>query len=121
MSAIETFFAAWSERHAERRAGMISQAVSEDVSYADPRTPAPLSGTAALADYLGQFSESAPGWAATVIDTAETNGMTRATIRFAGPGPDGAEMVQFGQYFIDTAADGRIARMTGFVGTGRAA
>ena len=43
--------------------------------------------------------------------------MIRATVAFGGMGPDGKEMIQLGQYFVETES-GLISRMVGFVGTG---
>jgi len=43
--------------------------------------------------------------------------MTRATVAFGGMGPDGKEMVQLGQYYVETEGN-LISRMVGFVGTG---
>ena len=63
------------------------------------------------------FSANAPGWAAKVVGTDTTGGMTRATVAFGGKGPDGKDMTQLGQYFVETDGD-RISRMVGFVGTG---
>ncbi len=63
------------------------------------------------------FSANAPGWSAKVIGSNTTAGMTRATVAFGGMGPDGSEMVQLGQYFVESDGD-LISRMVGFVGTG---
>jgi len=78
-------------------------------------TATPLEGIDALSEYVGMFSANEPGWKAKVIGST-TAGMTRTTVEFSGMGPDGNEMVQLGQYFIETEGD-RISRMVGFVGT----
>ena len=44
--------------------------------------------------------------------------MTRATVAFGGKGPDGDDMVQLGQYYVETEGN-LISRMVGFVGTGK--
>lgn len=112
-TAIETFFGAWSMADADARLAAISSAVSDAVTYADPRTSDPLSGAAAVSEYVGMFAASAPGATADVVDTQEQAGLTRATIAFRMPGG----MEQMGQYFVEMA-DGKLTRLTGFVGTG---
>lgn len=114
---ITTFFAAWELESDDTRLEKITSAVTADVQYDDPRTPETINGIDALCEYVGMFSSNAPGWSAKVVDTSNTAGMTRATVSFGGKGPDGKEMVQLGQYFVET--DGKlIRRMVGFVGTG---
>ena len=114
---ISTFFDAWQLDSAEARLEKISSSVTAGVSYDDPRTQQTVSGIDALNEYVGMFSANAPGWSAKVIGTDTTGGMTRATVSFGGKGPDGNEMVQLGQYFVETDGD-LISRMVGFVGTG---
>lgn len=116
-SPIETFFDAWQLGEAEPRHARIAAAVTADVSYSDPRSPETLVGLDALSEYVGQFSANAPGWTARVVHTDSTAGMTRATVAFGGKGPDGRDMVQHGQYFVELDGD-RIGRMVGFAGLG---
>ncbi|MEM7079788.1 MAG: nuclear transport factor 2 family protein [Pseudomonadota bacterium] len=114
---ITRFFAAWQVESADARSDLITAAVTADVEYADPNAPAPIHGAHALAEYVGMFSASAPGWSARVLvcDTiAET---TRATVAFGGPGPDGSDQQQLGQYFVEFRGE-QISRMIGFVGIG---
>jgi hypothetical protein len=118
MTAIETFFGAWSMTDPEQRTAAIAQAAADGVWYADPQAPDPMSGIEALSTYVGMFSENAPGWSAKVVASDETAGMVRATVAFGGPGPDGSEMAQHGQYFVELDGD-KIKRMVGFVGTGQ--
>ena len=114
---ISTFFDAWALQAADERKARIASAVSATVQYDDPRAPQTLTGVEALSDYVGMFSAGAPGWSAEVVATAVTAGMTRATVAFGGPGPDGNRMVQYGQYFVEL--DGEvIKRMVGFAGLG---
>lgn len=114
---ISTFFDAWALEDANARLDKIKSSVAETIQYDDPRTPDTLNGIAALSEYVGMFSENAPGWSANVLKTDTTAGMSRTTIAFGGKGPDGNDMVQHGQYFVET--DGNlITRMVGFVGTG---
>ena len=115
--AISTFFEAWSITDADAQMAKISESCSSNVQYADPRSQGNLSGIDALCEYVGMFSANAPGWTASVIKTDTTADMSRATVAFGGMGPDGKEMVQHGQYFVELNSD-KISRMVGFVGTG---
>lgn len=114
---ISTFFEAWQHQDDDIRTSKISSAVTNDIYYNDPQTPEAISGIEALSSYVGMFSANAPGWTAEVIKSDTTGEMTRATVAFKGAGPDGKEMVQLGQYFVEKEGD-RISRMVGFVGTG---
>lgn len=114
---ISTFFDAWQLEAADARFEKITSAVTANVQYDDPRTPETVNGIDALSEYVGMFTASAPGWSAKVIASDTTAGMTRATVAFGGMGPDGKEMVQHGQYFVEMDGD-LISRMVGFVGTG---
>jgi hypothetical protein len=114
---ISTFFDAWRIESSDERLGQIVSAVIDGVEYDDPRTPQTVKGINALNDYVGMFAANAPGWSARVIGTDTTAGVTRATVAFGGKGPDGNEVTQIGQYFVET--EGKlISRMVGFVGTG---
>ena len=117
--SIVTFFDAWQLEVAEARFEKIVSVVTADIEYHDPRTPETVKGSDALSNYVGMFSEHAPGWTAKVLKSDTVAGMTRATVAFGGVGPDGKEMVQLGQYFVEMKGD-LIARMVGFVGTGEA-
>lgn len=116
--SISTFFEAWQLESADARLEKIASAVSENIQYDDPRTPQTINGITPLSEYVGMFTANAPGWSAKVIDSSSTAGMTRATVAFSGKGPDGNEMVQLGQYFVELDGD-LITRMVGFVGTGK--
>ena len=116
--AIETFFVAWGETDAEKRAGMIAGAMGDGFTYADPRTPGPIHEIGALTDYVAMFSANAPGWQARAERIDTTAGHHRATVSFGGMGPDGQEMRQVGQYFAETDETGRIVTLVGFVGLG---
>ncbi|MFK7992599.1 MAG: hypothetical protein AB8B87_00575 [Granulosicoccus sp.] len=114
---ISSFFDAWQIDSADERHKTISSVVTSNVQYDDPRTPKTVNGVDALSEYVGMFSANAPGWTAKAVKTDTTAGISRATVSFSGMGPDGKEMVQLGQYFVET--DGNlISRMVGFVGTG---
>lgn len=115
--SISTFFEAWQITDHDERLAKITSAVTDSVSYHDPRTPETLSGIQALNDYLGMFSANAPGWRAKVVKNDTMSDITRVTVAFSGMGPDGKEMVQHGQYFVEHEGD-LVAGMVGFVGTG---
>lgn len=116
--AISTFFYAWQLESGDARLEKITSAVTKNIQYDDPRTPQTVNGIDALNEYVGMFSANAPGWTAKVVGSDTTAGMTRATVAFGGTGPEGKEMVQLGQYFVEM--DGElIKRMVGFVGTGK--
>jgi hypothetical protein len=112
-----TFFDAWQIDEAESRRAKITNAVTDNIRYDDPRTPETVHGISALSDYVGMFSANAPGWSAKVVKSDITANVTRITVAFTGIGPDGTEQVQLGQYFVEKDGD-LISRMTGFVGTG---
>lgn len=115
--AVSAFFDAWQLEAADARLAKITTAVTSTIQYDDPRTPSSINGVDALVEYVGMFSANAPGWSAKVVGTDTTAGVIRATVAFGGQGPDGKEMIQLGQYFVEMDGD-LIARMVGFVGTG---
>ena len=115
--SISKFFEAWQLEDTSARLETITGAVVPNVQYDDPRTSETIMGIDSLTEYVGMFSANAPGWSATVLSTDTTAGMTRATVAFGGKGPDGNDMIQHGQYYIETEGD-LISRMVGFVGTG---
>ena len=117
-SALDTFFSAWSEPDAVRRAELIQEAIAETFVYSDPRSGTRLSGIEAVSHYVGAFSANAPGWTASVEGADDVNGFTRAVVAFGGEGPDGTEMIQHGTYFAEINTDNRLTLLAGFVGTG---
>ncbi|MEY1554551.1 nuclear transport factor 2 family protein [Yoonia sp. R2331] len=119
MSALDTFFAAWSITDAAARHDTIAQACADQVSYSDPRSGGRLQGLDAVATYVGMFSANAPGWTAKVDAADEVNGYMRATVVFGGKGPDGQDMAQHGTYFADRDDSGKITMLAGFVGGGQ--
>ena len=114
---IKTFFEAWQVEDSDLRLTQINSCVTEAIQYNDPRTPETVTGIPALNNYVGMFSANAPGWSAKVIKSDAVAGVTRVTVAFAGVGPDGAEQVQLGQYFVEKDAE-LVSRMVGFVGIG---
>jgi len=114
---VSDFFSTWELTDSAERSKLIANVVSADVHYTDPRTPDTVQGADALSDYVGMFSANAPGWSAKVLSSDSTANVIRATVAFSGPGPDGEDIVQHGQYFVEKDGD-QISRMIGFVGTG---
>ena len=114
-NALETFFRAWAMSDDRERLDTITRAVTDAVRYDDPQTPQTVVGVEALAAYVGQFSANAPGWQAAVMAQDSIGGTIRATVAFSGPGPQGDDVTQLGQYFVELE-DGRLARLVGFVG-----
>ena len=117
LDPIAIFFDAWQMTEANDRLEKITSAVTTRIQYDDPRTPETIKGIDALSEYVGMFSANAPGWTAKVVKSDTINNMIRATVAFGGMGPDGNEMIQYGQYFVEKKGD-LISRMVGFVGTG---
>lgn len=113
--ALRTFFDAWGTSDARLRHSMIEEACAAEVTYSDPRSDGRLSGTGAVAAYVSQFSEGAPGWTATVDALDEVNGFLRAVVAFGGKGPDGSDMTQHGTYFCQVDND-RLTTIAGFKG-----
>lgn len=111
---LKQFFGAWSEPDKARQAQAIAGAVTPEARYTDPRTPEPLIGPEAIANYVSAFTEMAPGAIAKLTQVDERDGITRATIAFVMP--DG--MRQIGQYFVWADHTGQLAHLVGFVGTG---
>ena len=114
---IATFFEAWEIQDADVRFNMLLGVVAENVTYDDPRTQNTLEGLSALSDYLGMFSANAPGWTAEVKKYDEISNVARVTVSFSGPGPNGSNQEQLGQYFIKQQ-NGLLSQLVGFAGTG---
>ncbi|SMX39115.1 nuclear transport factor 2 family protein [Octadecabacter ascidiaceicola] len=116
--ALSTFFDAWSETDATKRAAMIAASTTPAAIYSDPRTGARLTGHNDISDYVGMFVANAAGWTARVMTTDTVNGYARSAVDFSGMGPDGNEMTQHGTYFSEADEDGKLTMIAGFVGLG---
>ena len=110
---LQTVFDAWGEPDAAARAALVTPALSDGFYYADPHAPHPYTGIPAFLDFLTVFTDRVPGAAARVTGTSTHNTHTRVTLDLTR---DGAPMATV-QYFIDHDADGKLARMVGFMGT----
>ena len=80
--SIAAFFSAWGDPNPETRARSLRDCVGEDVVYADPRTPEPITDTAALNHYIGMYSQHSPGATAHVAALSTTGTSHRATVTF---------------------------------------
>lgn len=110
---ITDFFEAWSIEDADTRNAQVASSLSDTVFYVDPRTDAPLTTKDAVSDYVGMFSQMAPGMPVSVGNISTTLEFYRATVLFGPPGK-----AQTGQYFIEKDGDGKLTRLVGFVGLG---
>ncbi len=117
-TALDQFFSAWSVADAGARADLIAAAMAPVFSYADVRSEGRLATLPLLNAYVGQFPQMAPGWTATVADRKEVAGYTEALVAFSGPDEDGTPVTQYGTYFADLDAEGRLATLVGFSGNG---
>ncbi len=98
------------------RGAAIAASLTDDATYADPRSQGRLIGHDAISDYVGMFSANAPGWTATVVSYDEVGGFQRGKVAFGGAGPDGKDMVQHGTYFGETDESGKLMLLVGFAG-----
>jgi hypothetical protein len=111
--ALTDFFAAWAISDEAERNGLIDGALGATILYADPRTEAELTTADAVKQYVGMFSQMAPGMPVAAVNISTTLSYARATVHF-GEG----ERSQSRQYTADLDADGKIVRIIGFVGMG---
>ena len=110
---IQQFFDAWGQTDAARRRDLIAGAMASDFIYADPRTGQDITTLDALSDYIGQFTASAPGWTASIVQSDGHGDHRRAVVAFL----DKNEPRQYGTY-VARLTDRRIASLVGFVGAG---
>ncbi|KRS11928.1 hypothetical protein XM53_14330 [Roseovarius atlanticus] len=112
--SVRRFFNAWGDGDAEARMAVLNDVLASGVRYADPRLEAPVVGTAAVMDYVGQFSQMAPGAIAQIACMEDRDGVILATVEFIMAGGH----MQTGQFVIETDAGERLSRIVGFKGTG---
>jgi SnoaL-like domain len=111
-STIDIYLAAWTEQDTDRRAKLIDEVWADDGRLIDP--PLAAEGRAAISDMAAALQTQFPGHAfrrASGIDAHHDH------FRFAWElvGPDGTVAVA-GLDVGEVAADGRLARITGFFG-----
>ncbi|MDD9725922.1 molecular chaperone GroEL [Roseovarius sp. SK2] len=112
--SVRRFFNAWGDGDAEARMAVLNDVLAAGVRYADPRLEEALVGTAAVIDYVGQYSAMAPGAIAQIANMDVRDGIIRATVEFIMA--DGH--IQPGQFVIEVDSDERLTRIVGFKGTG---
>lgn len=110
---LSDFFTAWALSDETARNAQIDGSLGGSIFYADPRTESPLTTHAAVKDYVGQFSNMAPGMPVSVVNLTKTLTFARAAVQF-GTG----DKSQLGQYIADLDENGKIIRLVGFVGMG---
>lgn len=111
--ALNQFFTAWAMSDADARNAQIDGALGGTIAYADPRTEAVLTDAAAVKNYVGMFSQMAPGMPVSVANISTTLNFARATVQFGA-----GDQCQWGQYTADLDDAGKITRLIGFVGMG---
>ncbi|KQI69061.1 hypothetical protein AN189_05590 [Loktanella sp. 3ANDIMAR09] len=111
---IADFFAAWGETDAAKRRATIAACMADHFVYCDPRSPGQITTLDGLAEYIGMYSQMAPGWTAGVIQTDAQNGFARSIVGFG----DGGDWAQHGTYFAALNATGQMTTLAGFVGAG---
>ncbi|CAN7224019.1 nuclear transport factor 2 family protein [Cupriavidus necator] len=107
----DRYLAAWNETDAARRRELVAQAWTESASYVDPlmRGDGHAGIDAMIAAVQGKF----PGFRFTRVSPVDAHG---EHLRFTWElGPAGEPALVVGTDFATISADGRLARMTGFI------
>ena len=111
-SAVDAFFAAWSEKDDGRRRFALSAIVTEDVTFADP-----FSCTAGIEDLVAHLAAAQLHMPGMVLsrtgDVRQCQGT--AVVDWTARGADGAARGK-GTNMFELAPDGRMARIVGFWG-----
>lgn len=111
---IQNFFDTWGDTDPDRRKTKIAAVMADPFTYADPRSDGAITSLEALTAYVGQFTDMAPGWTATVLQTDTHSGFSRTLVAFLENG----EVRQHGTYFVRHDAAGKLTQLVGFVGAG---
>ncbi len=111
---IQQFFAAWGDTDAAARRAAIGAAMADRFVYADPRSGGNLTTLDAVCEYVAAFTDNAPGWTASVVQSDSHDGYARAVVAFI----DSGEARQHGTYFAELNDAGRLTQLIGFVGAG---
>ncbi len=98
----------WSSDPAVRESEL-QECLADDATYYDPNGP--LSGWAALSDYMGGFQQSVPGGHFEIIQVVAHNG--RSLARWALLGADDT-ILQLGASFAVHDEQGRLQSISGF-------
>ncbi|QUN29083.1 nuclear transport factor 2 family protein [Cupriavidus sp. KK10] len=107
----DRYLAAWNETDAARRRELVALAWTESASYVDPlmRGDGHAGIDAMIAAVQGKF----PGFRFTRVSPVDAHG---ENLRFTWElGPAGEPALVVGTDFATISADGRLARMTGFI------
>lgn len=91
------------------RESELRDCLADEATYCDPNGP--LSGRAALSDYMGGFQQSLPGGRFEIIQVVAHNG--RSLARWALLGADEA-ILQLGASFALHDEQGRLRSISGF-------
>jgi ketosteroid isomerase-like protein len=111
-ATIDTYLEFINETDADARAAAVAKVWAEDAQWVDP--PLEATGHAALADMVGTIFEHYPAHTFRRTSAVDAH---HDVVRFSWElvGPDGAVAFN-GLDVVLLAADGRIQRVTGFIG-----
>lgn len=106
----KAYIQAWNETDPARRQALLQTNWTEDATYVDPVMAG--QGHAEIAALIAGIHERFPGFRFQLLGTPDSHGNHG---RFSwGLGPDGAEPIIEGTDFVEIA-DGRLAKVTGFL------
>jgi hypothetical protein len=109
-TVVDDYIAAWNERDAEQRRGLVERAFADDATYLDPARSG--SGLEGIAEMIGSAQEHFPGHRVELVGAADAhNDRVRFTWQLFPP--DG-EAILTGYDFATVAGDGRLRDVTGF-------
>jgi len=107
----DRYLAAWNETDAARRRELIAMAWTESASYVDPLMRG--DGHAGIDAMIAAVQTKFPGFRFTRVSPVDAHG---EHLRFTWElGPAGEPALVVGTDFATISADGRLARMTGFI------
>ncbi|WP_354687727.1 nuclear transport factor 2 family protein [Cupriavidus necator] len=107
----DRYLAAWNETDAARRRELIALAWTESASYVDPLMRG--EGHAGIDAMIAAVQAKFPGFRFIRVSPVDAHG---EHLRFSWElGPVGEQALVVGTDFATVAADGRLARMTGFI------
>lgn len=105
------YIASWNEADAATRRRLVDGLWTEDAHYADPMMKA--DGQEGIAALIGGVHTQFPGYRFALTGQADGHG---PYLRFSWSlGPADGQVVARGTDFAAVAADGRLARVTGFL------
>lgn len=113
-AAVDAYVAAWNTEDADARRELLATAVTDDCEYAGPTGRAV--GRAELNAAIAEARDYVPGAGVQRAGGVEMEG-ARSTFRWVVVGPGGGALLQ-GTDVVETAADGRLRRITVLAGNG---